>query len=130
HEAGCDSIRHTDADAAEGTGIEHLLRGQPDAREAEEIAAVDDRYRIIAEPVADRREHPVGVHAPVLAVRRAGHRVAQFGRALAMAFAHTFQPFAVTFGSTVAGGLRKRRKAFGRVREKFHGAATVVAHFG
>ena len=75
-EARGNTIGHSDADTAEGAGIEHGRCRQPDAAEGEEVATIVDDDRSRFEAVLDGGEHLVGMETPVLALGRRGHGLA------------------------------------------------------
>ena len=62
-EARGNAVGHADANTPERTGIEHGRRVQPDAGEAQEIAAVGDHDGVAAHGVLEGRKHLVRMQA-------------------------------------------------------------------
>ena len=126
---GGNAVGCADAEAAEGAGIEiGARRFQPQAGEAQDIAAVGDRDCIRFQHLAQCGEDAVGMHMAVVAGRRARKVLGVFGRAANVLGAQGLRPLNVhRVALRQRGGERGERER--RVREQLDFSAPVFAQF-
>src|SRR5579859_7030629 len=117
-----DTIGNADANAAEGTRVEHQRCVETDASEGQKVSAVGYDDGIIADRLLKRRQYFVRMQLAVCAFWRAGHAVLQILRTIFVTGAQFRGPLTINFGDSVSCVLDHRAQGLRRRCENFYRA--------